>query len=482
MLESIVLLISTVARAIAALFAFRLAFITGRRITWGLMGVSFSLLAYRWAFEWYRYITNSPYHHPDVIDDILHFVLSLLMLVGMAMVTSLTQSYLASEDSLKHEKAETLEELRAQRDFAQRIIDNMPGQIAYLDCDLVFKLSNPLNDKILGVGPLEGRNLFEALPGSRDSIGQVIEKVLKTKQPVSETSSPLVYSVNGNQVVQYYDVIDYPIFDAHGNIEGILILAVEVSERVEKEKLQQEQIENLKQADRIKDEFLSVMGHELRTPLNAVIGFGSLLEDGVLGPLTEPQNETVGKILTGADKMLALIDDLLDYARMRAGKFDLFLVETDYACLAEETIASFRHDAEVRKIRIESAIEVGDSVRVDPRRIRQVLANLLSNAMKFTPDGGHILVKAYFAENRLVTEVADTGIGVSAEDLSKLFIPFRQLDMGLTRKVGGIGLGLSISKALVEAHNGRMSVRSEPGKGSVFCFELPRDLWIQASG
>lgn len=481
MLESIVLIASTLARAIAALYAFRLAVITGRRVTWGAIGIAFSILAYRWGFEWFRYVTHSPYHHPDVVDDVVQFILSLFLLLGMTMITSLTKSYLASEKSLRKENAETLAELRQQRDFAQRIIDNTPAQISYLDRNCIIRLSNPLNDKIMGVGPLVGRNIYEALPGAEAFIRPALQKVFETGKPVSVTSAPLVYCVDGKRFEQYYDVTDYPIFNDQGEVEGILILAAEVSEKVKRERLQQEQFENLRQADKLKDEFLSVIGHELRTPLNAVLGFGSLLEDGIVGPLSDRQSEFVGKILNGADKMLTLIDDLLDYARMRAGKFDISLSETNFASLVDETVASFLPDAESRKIRVETAIAVTESVCVDRRRIQQVLANLLSNAIKFTAEGGKILIRAYAEDGKLITEVADNGIGIAPEDLPKIFTPFKQLDMGLTRKVGGVGLGLSISKALIEAHSGKMSVRSEIGKGSVFCFEIPQAPHIPQS-
>ncbi|MGE5707808.1 MAG: sensor histidine kinase, partial [Bacteroidota bacterium] len=245
-------------------------------------------------------------------------------------------------------------------------------------------------------------------------------------------------------------------------------------ESEERSRLQQERIEALEQTDKLKDEFLSVISHELRTPLNSIMGFSSLLQDEVMGALTPPQREYVDKILASADRMLELINNLLDIARMRAGRFELFPVEADYALLVNEVVAAFAPQAREKRLTVESDIEVPGPVLIDEQRIAQVLNNLLSNAIKFTPEDGKIVIKAYLAGKNLVTEITDTGIGISKEDLPRLFSPFQQLDMSLTRKVGGSGLGLSISKGIVEAHGGRLMAESPgPGQGSTFRFVLP---------
>ncbi|MGE5706837.1 MAG: PAS domain-containing protein, partial [Bacteroidota bacterium] len=232
-------------------------------------------------------------------------------------------------------------------------------------------------------------------------------------------------------------------------------------------------ITELRRADRVKDEFLSVISHELRTPLNAVLGFGSFLQDELAGPLNEKQCEYVEKLLKGADRMLVLIDDLLDFTRMQSGKFGVTFAETDYPSLVAETVDSFQPNALERRIRLESEVRVSRPVCLDRRRIQQVIANLLANAVKFTPEGGVVRVTAWVEADRLITEVSDNGIGIAPEDLRKLFSPFKQLDMGLTRRAGGVGLGLSISKAIVEAHGGTIEARSEWGKGSTFRFLIP---------
>ncbi len=232
-------------------------------------------------------------------------------------------------------------------------------------------------------------------------------------------------------------------------------------------------IEELRQVDRYKDEFLSVISHELRTPLNFITGFASILEDEVAGPLNELQVEYLEKILQGADRMLALVNNLLDVGRMQAGKFHLDPYETDYLPLVREVVSSLRPLAADKQLEVEVQVQVETLVTLDGARITQVLTNLLDNAIKFTPEGGHIQLAAHVKGDRLVTEVTDSGPGITAADIPKLFSPFKQLDMGSTRKAGGSGLGLSICKAIVEAHGGTIGVRSQPGQGSTFWFSLP---------
>ncbi|MGE5707544.1 MAG: PocR ligand-binding domain-containing protein [Bacteroidota bacterium] len=243
----------------------------------------------------------------------------------------------------------------------------------------------------------------------------------------------------------------------------------------EKLRLQEVQIETLKQADRLKDDFLSAITHELRTPLNAIMGFGSILDDELMGPVSEQQHDILAKLLKSSDRMLSLVDDLLDFAKIKAGKFTVYPRETDYPPLVQETVALMASQAEAKGIALDLELRTPlPPVRVDGPRIQQVLTNLLSNAIKFTPRGGRILVKALTVGDKLVTEVTDDGIGIAEQDLSQLFKPFQQLHAGLSRMAVGTGLGLSLSKGIVEAHGGTISASSPGlGKGTTFCFTIP---------
>jgi signal transduction histidine kinase len=242
-------------------------------------------------------------------------------------------------------------------------------------------------------------------------------------------------------------------------------------------RIQEAQIETLLQSDRMKDTFLSVISHELRTPLNAIIGFASILSDLIPGPLTPTQATYLTKILYQSDRMLELVNNILDMARMQAGKFEILAEAADYPGLIHAALDSISPLYQEKGIAIEVAIDVPRPVFLDPSRIMQVLVNLLSNAVKFTPNKGQIHIRAFHEGDRLVTEIQDSGIGISPNDLSKLFAPFQQVDMSSTRVYGGTGLGLSICKAIIELHGGTILAESPgSGRGATFRFILPAEL------
>jgi signal transduction histidine kinase len=226
----------------------------------------------------------------------------------------------------------------------------------------------------------------------------------------------------------------------------------------------------------LKDRFLSVLSHELRTPINAILGFGSILEDGVAGPLTPEQQRYVRKVTAGADHLLSLVNDLLDMSRIQAGKFSMTPRPMAIAPIVDEVVGTLGGLAEQRKLTLTTDVAAPlPSLVADDVRVRQVLTNLVGNAIKFTPEGGTITVRVRPEGDGVRVEVVDTGLGITPADQRKLFNPFTQLDMSATRQAGGAGLGLSISKALVEAHGGAIGVESAPGAGSRFWFTLPPD-------
>jgi signal transduction histidine kinase len=233
--------------------------------------------------------------------------------------------------------------------------------------------------------------------------------------------------------------------------------------------------EQLQETDRYKDEFLSVISHELRTPLNFIMGFASILEDGVAGPLLEQQAEYLHKISQGAERMLLLVNDLLDFAKIQAGKFDFMPEVQAFTPVVEEVVASLKPLADNKKIVLRCDCQVPLVVPFDSRRLVQILTNLVGNAIKFTPSQGLISVRVGLVGQEAIVEVEDTGIGIAEDDFAKLFTRFRQLDMSTTRPAGGTGLGLSIAKALVEAHGGTISASSAGiDQGTTFRFTLPK--------
>ncbi len=247
-------------------------------------------------------------------------------------------------------------------------------------------------------------------------------------------------------------------------------------ERQALEQGQSERIRALRETEAIKDQFLAIMSHELRTPINAVTGFGSILQDELVGPLNVRQQEMLGKMLDSADGLLVMVNDLLDLTQIQAGRLDLGRRPVDLAEVAEAIADCARPSADARGIGLALEIDADlPTLLADELRVGQVIAKLVSNALKFTPAGGEVRIRAYAAGDgdELVCEVHDTGPGIAEEDIARLFQRFTQLDMTSTRSAGGVGLGLYLAKALVEAHGGRIGVRSVAGCGSTFWFTLP---------
>ena len=224
-------------------------------------------------------------------------------------------------------------------------------------------------------------------------------------------------------------------------------------------------------ASEAKSAFLATMSHELRTPLNAIIGYQSLLKEGIDGPLNEAQVAHLSRIRASADHLLGLIDEVLTFSHVEAGKEVVHREETSLRSIVNEAINMIAPLAEVKGLSLRAE---GDEVELltDGNKVRQILLNLLSNAVKFT-DSGEIVIRSRLDGESAQVSVADTGIGVAAENLEKIFDPFWQVEQRSTRKVGGTGLGLSVSRTLARLVGGDIRVESELGKGSTFILTLP---------
>jgi PAS domain S-box-containing protein len=242
--------------------------------------------------------------------------------------------------------------------------------------------------------------------------------------------------------------------------------------------LSQQLIKDLREVDQLKSQFLANMSHELRTPLNSIIGFSRVILKGIDGPVTEMQQQDLTAIYNSGQHLLGLINDILDLARIEAGKMELNFEEVHLAEMATSVMSTAKGLVKEKPIQLVQRVPHDmPTVRGDTMRVRQVLLNLISNASKFT-DQGSIAVevgvqKGPTGKMEALISVIDTGPGISAEDQKKLFQAFSQVDGSATRKSGGSGLGLSICANLVQLHGGRIGIHSEVGKGSTFWFTLP---------
>jgi signal transduction histidine kinase len=231
----------------------------------------------------------------------------------------------------------------------------------------------------------------------------------------------------------------------------------------------------LELASRHKSEFLANMSHELRTPLNAVIGFSDVLLQKMFGELNERQEEYVRDIREAGRHQLALVNDILDLSKVEAGRMELEPTDFSLPALITDATALLRERASQKGVRLVVATdETLGSIHADERKIKQVLFNLVMNAIKFTPSGGTITVAGERTSAAVSVSVTDTGIGIAAEDQTRIFEEFRQAGDSAGRAIEGTGLGLSLAKRFIELHRGTLSVVSEPGRGSRFVFVLPQ--------
>jgi signal transduction histidine kinase len=234
--------------------------------------------------------------------------------------------------------------------------------------------------------------------------------------------------------------------------------------------------EELKKATRAKSEFMANMSHELRTPLNAIIGFSELMLDEVPGKINAEQSQCLSDILSSGRHLLNLINDVLDLSKIESGKMELKLKHFSLPAVIESLKRIMMPMLTPRNQTLEIDLGKGlNNIYADRDKIRQVLLNLLSNATKFTPDGGKLKVEATTDDKWYMVTVIDSGIGIRSEDRVRLFEPFCQLDNALTRENGGTGLGLAIARQIIERHGGRIWLESEYQKGSRFTFTIPRN-------
>jgi signal transduction histidine kinase len=285
----------------------------------------------------------------------------------------------------------------------------------------------------------------------------------------------------GNRLVGVLDVqADRPFaFNKEdAQIQGAL--ANQIASALQNATLYQEQLataEQLREFDRLKSEFLASMSHELRTPLNSIIGFADVLLEGIDGELNERMEEDVRLIRSSGEHLRNLIGDILDMSKIEAGMMDLRCELVDVAAMAAEIHAFARTQMMAYDKELAFELEIGRDVQAiyaDRTRFKQVLFNLLSNAIKFTNEG-RVSLRIRRKGDEVQVAVEDSGIGIDEQNLAIVFEQFRQVDGSLTRTAGGTGLGLPISKSLVEMHGGKIWVKSVVGSGTTFYFTLPAE-------
>ena len=365
-------------------------------------------------------------------------------------------------------------EILRQRELLAAIINAVPDRISLKDRDLNFVLANPAQAAMFGLEPkdLIGRRLGDFLPlcYQPGAVVEATKRVDISDRAIIETGIP---ELHREWIWRHRDGTDradivskLPIGGPDGRPSGVLTIAIDITERMRAERALAEAKDQAEVANRSKSDFLANMSHELRTPLNAIIGFAEIvMADGA--SLTARQSEYVGDIFDSGHHLLEIINDILDLSRIEATQLELRETTVDLDRLLLSCKALIAGRAEASGVDLRLARDGAPPLRADALRLKQIVVNLLSNAVKFTPRGGSVSLRCdRRADGQVEIAVADTGIGMSAADIEHALKPFGQVANVLTKSHDGVGLGLPLTRSLVELHGGRLEIESEPGRGT----------------
>jgi PAS domain S-box-containing protein len=385
------------------------------------------------------------------------------------------------------EKKRTEEETKRQKELLQLILGSIADGVVVADSNGKFLLFNAAAEQVLGLGATD------TTPDQwSDRYGSYLPDAA-TLYPPNEL--PLVRAMRGESVDaaevfirnakvpdgRLLSITGRPLRGEDGALQGGVVVFHDVTLQKRAEEALIRAKEEAERSNKFKDQFLSTMSHELRTPLNAVVGFSDLLTEEHYGPLNDRQKRYVNHIKTGGKHLLSLINDILDLSKIEAGRLQLAIESVPIKSSFADVIDIMRPLADKKSQTLVQHGSPDVSVRADSTRFKQVLMNLLGNAIKFTPDGGKIELAGQQLGEVLRVEVRDSGPGIPPEELERIFEAFHRL--GQTDKATeGTGLGLAITKRLVELHGGHLGIESRPGSGSCFYFTLPIVPTLSAEG
>ncbi|MBX3196513.1 MAG: response regulator [Labilithrix sp.] len=373
----------------------------------------------------------------------------------------------------RRERREAEEQVRRSEERHRLLVEHSSDVVTIVDKDGRAHYISPAIERLLGYRPEEllGQDLTPLVhPDDRALAGMVPDAADTILGP---TRTIHVKALHKDGSVRFLESIVSQHLETAA-IVGTIITTRDISQRhaVEDERRARLQAEL---ASQTKSSFLANMSHELRTPLNAIIGFSELMEQGMAGPLSARQTTYVANVLQAGRHLLNLVNDILDLSKIEAGKLDLNREWAALGAIAEGVEHGTRPLAEARGVTLEVAIPATlPLIYVDPVRLKQILYNLVSNGIKFTPAGGAVRVVARGDDQAVRLDVEDTGVGIRPEDVPRLFKEFEQLEpTGMAVKPEGTGLGLALTRRLVEMHGGTISVTSKLGEGSTFAVVLP---------
>ncbi len=372
----------------------------------------------------------------------------------------------------EHRRAE--EELREERDKMQRYLDAADVILVAIDADQSVCLINRKGCEILGCEGEEivGKNWFDNFLPERvrnEALADFNKLMTRKNKPNSYSESPVLTKPVGETFVVWHNTV---MTDEMGKAAGVLRSGDDTTER----RLLQRKMAEYKELDKLKTNLLSTVSHELRTPLAIIKGYSTMLLDYDRKLSPQEKSGNLRSIDRATDRLTELIDHLLDMSRLDAGLLKLEKAPTNISRMIREAVVEAR--LRVRRThKIVSRIRDRlTGVNIDARRIRQVLDNIIDNAVKYSNEGSSVVIESKRDGEKLQVSVADEGIGIPAEDLEKVFDRMYRLEKRLSSDPGGMGLGLALCKALVEAHDGQIWVESQVDQGSTFYFTIPVEI------
>jgi PAS domain S-box-containing protein len=386
----------------------------------------------------------------------------------------LVQNVIELEKKLRELK-QTEEVLQESEERFRALTENATDITLILNYESIFKYVSPSVKKIFGYSPDEliGETVSRLVhPEDLPRIHERIERAIQSPGETIEVGYFRSQRKNGSHI--YLAGSATCLYELAG-VDGIVANLRDVTDQVLASMLMKKATEATEAANRAKSEFLANMSHELRTPLNHIIGFTELVVDKHFGDLNEIQMEYLNDSLKSSKHLLSLINDILTISKVEAGKLDFKPSDVNLKPLLENSLTMIEEKAVEHSIQLSLGIDgIPETIKADKGKLKHIMYNLLSNALKFTPDGGEIRLEAKMRGSSIEFTVTDTGIGLNLEDLEEIFNPFDQVDNSKGRTNQGAGLGLSLTKSLVELHRGKIWAESEgEGKGSTFRFAIP---------
>ena len=477
MLVIIVLTCAVLVQFLTVLYALRLIRLTGKAYSWILISIALFLMMIRRIIPLYHLVFGDMPCRPDLTNEIFGLLLSIFMFLGIVGIKQIFKARILAEEearlSAKH--------IHYLSKYANDFIILLDENFHFIEInERMIDFYGYTREELIGMHASQLR-----APETKEEFEGQIKKAMVSGKALFETvhqrkdGSKFAVEINLHAIEsegkKYFQAVIRDISERKQAEEDLRKLNVSLEQRIAERTAELVVARNkAESADRLKSAFLASMSHELRTPLNSIIGFTGIVLQGLAGPLNPEQEKQLGMVRGSARHLLDLINDVLDISKIEAGQLQINSESFDLRRSIEKSVQIVSPMANKKNLQISCNImEDISEISGDQRRVEQIMINLLTNAVKFTEKGG-ISIHCRTDGPAIILSVTDTGIGIKPENQQMIFDAFRQVDAGIQRSQEGTGLGLNITKKLVELMGGSILLESQCGKGSTFIVTLPK--------